>query len=131
MPRYTKMNAREGANHKTRANGIMRSLEKAADSANALHGHLTSLNEQAEKMAKALGLSKTGTASRGQTLDSVLRSVHAHVNAMASREPLEDKQVREHRAEVKRTLPHLRSAMRTTMDLHRHLQNIFTHTSKI
>jgi hypothetical protein len=131
MPYKKDANRVEIGSHERRAKQIMRSLGNAADSAKALHGHLTKLNGQAEKMATALGKSKAVTDEHGQALHSLLESVHAHVRAMASSEPLEGKQLREHRAEVKKTLPHLRSAMRTTMDLHRHLQNVTANTSKI
>ncbi|MGH7932836.1 MAG: hypothetical protein ACREQN_06655 [Candidatus Binataceae bacterium] len=132
MPRLKDAKPQEVSKHDRNAKKIAHSLELAANKAKALHLHLTNLDQQARKMAGALGKTKAAkTGENSQHLHSLLQSTRTHVDLMASSGPLESKQMKEHRAEVKKTLPHLRAAERTARGLSEDLKKVLSHTSEI
>lgn len=132
MPRLKDAKRPQISKHDRIARNITRSLGLAAIKAKALHLHLSGLDQQARKMAEAVGKNKPVKA--GENLDhlhSLLQSTRTHVDLMSSSGPLEAKEMKNHRAEVKKTLPHLRGAERTARGLADDLKRVLRHTSDL
>lgn len=131
MPRLKDAKRPQISKHDRIAKDIMRSLGLAANKAKALHLHLGNLDQQARKMAGAVGNKPVKAGDDLEHLDSLLQSTLTHVDLMSSSGPLEAKEMKDHRAEVKKTLPHLRGAERTARGLADDLKKVLRHTSDL